>query len=95
MSPPHLDVVAVGRKVHLHHKAGDVPAAVDSVQLRAERQVVEVNGALIGAHSQVARIRTEPAKEEMKSQFSSGLFNSTPSTVGVYFSLGGSLNISQ
>lgn len=94
MSPPHLDVVAVGRKVHLHHKAGDVPAAVDSVQLRAERQVVEVNGALIGAHSQVARIRTEPAKE-MKSQFSSDLFNSTPSTVGVYFSLGGSLNISQ
>lgn len=70
-SPPcrsrwYLDVSAVGREVHLHHKAGDVPAAVDAVQLRAQRQVVEVDGALRGAHGQVARVWTEPKETEKK-----------------------------
>lgn len=57
---PYLDVSTVGRKVHLHHEAGDVPAAVDAVQLRAERQVVEVDCILSGAHGQVARVWAEP-----------------------------------
>lgn len=59
----YLDVCAVRREVHLHHKAGDVPAGVDAVQLRSERQVVEVHRALSGAHGQVTRIRTEPVRK--------------------------------
>lgn len=62
----YLDVSAVGREVHLHHKAGDVPAAVDAVQLRAQRQVVEVDGALRGAHGQVAGVWTEPEDTDTK-----------------------------
>lgn len=57
---PYLDVSTVGRKVHLHHKAGDVPAAVDAVQLRAKRQVVEVDCILSGADGQVTRVWAEP-----------------------------------
>lgn len=60
---PYLDISAVSRKVHLHHEAGDVPAAVDAVQLGAECQIVEVNGTLGRAHSQVTRIWTEPVEE--------------------------------
>lgn len=56
----YLDVIAVSREVHLHDKAGDVSAAVDAVQLRAKRQVIEVNGTLGGADSQVSRIWTKP-----------------------------------
>ena len=59
----YLDVSAVGRKVHLHHKAGDVPAAVDAVELRAERQVVEVDCALSGADGQVTGAWTEPVRK--------------------------------
>lgn len=58
----YLDIAAVSREVHLHHEAGDVPAAVDAVQLRAVRQVVEVHRALSGANSQVSRIWTEPVR---------------------------------
>lgn len=60
----YLDVSAVGRKVHLHHKAGDVPAAVDAVQLRAERQVIEVDRTLSRAYGQVTRVWTEPIKKK-------------------------------
>lgn len=59
----YLDVGAVGREVHLHHKAGDVPAAVDPVQLRPERQVIEVDCVLVGAHSQVPGVWTEPTEK--------------------------------
>lgn len=59
----YLDVGAVGRKVHLHHKAGDVPAAVDPVQLRPERQVIEVNCVLVRAHGQVTGVWTEPREK--------------------------------
>lgn len=59
----YLDVGAVGREVHLHHKAGDVPAAVDPVQLRPEGQVIEVDCVLIGAHGQVTRVWTEPREK--------------------------------
>lgn len=60
---PYLDVSAVSRKVHLHHEAGDVPAAVDAVQLRAECQVVEVDCALSGAYGQVTGVWTEPVRK--------------------------------
>lgn len=56
----YLDVSAVSRKVHLHHEAGDVPAAVDAVQLRPERQIVEVDCALGGTYGQESSIWTEP-----------------------------------
>lgn len=59
----YLDVSAVSRKVHLHHKAGDVSAAVDAVQLRAECQVVEVNCTFSRAYGQVTRIWTEPERK--------------------------------
>lgn len=58
----YLDESAVSRKVHLHHKAGDVPAAVDAVQLRAEREVIEVDCTLSRANGQVPRVWTEPIK---------------------------------
>lgn len=60
----YLDVSAVGGEVHLHHKAGDVPAAVDAVQLRAKRQVVEVNGTLCRADGQVTGVWAEPAETD-------------------------------
>lgn len=66
ISCPYLDVTAVSRKVHLHHKAGNVPAAVDAVQLRPERQVIKVHGALSGSHGQVSRIWTEPEKKHTR-----------------------------
>lgn len=53
-------MTAVSREVHLHNEAGDVPAAVDTVQLWAERQVVEVYSTLGGADSQITRIGTKP-----------------------------------
>lgn len=56
----YLDISAVGGEVHLHHKAGDVPAAVDTVQLWAKRQVVEVNGTLRRADGQVTGVWAEP-----------------------------------
>lgn len=59
----YLDVSAVSREVHLHHEAGNVPAAVDAVQLRAERQVVEVDCTLGRAYGQVTRIWTEPVRK--------------------------------
>lgn len=62
----YLDVSAVSREVHLHHEAGDVPAAVDAVQLRAQRQVVEVDGTLGRADGQVARTWTEPVRKDMQ-----------------------------
>lgn len=73
----YLDVSAVGGEVHLHHKAGDVPAAVDAVELRAECQVVEVHRALGGAYSQVTRVWTEPMEKEVTGEtaWSDLLFN--------------------
>lgn len=61
----YLDVGAVCRKVHLHHKTGDVPAAVDAVQLWAKCQVIEVHCTLSGAHCQITRIWTEPVSETL------------------------------
>lgn len=62
-SLPYLDVGAVGREVHLHHKAGNVPAAVDPVQLWAKGQVVEVHCILSRTYGQVARVWTEPTEK--------------------------------
>ena len=61
---PYLDVIAVSGEVHLHDEAGDVPAAVDAIELRAERQVVEVYSTLGGADGQVTRIRTKPERQK-------------------------------
>ena len=44
---------AVCGEVHLHDKAGDVPAAVDTVELRSERQIIEVDRTLCRTYSQV------------------------------------------
>lgn len=62
-SLPYLDVGAVGREVHLHYKTGDVPAAVDPVQLRAESQVIEVDRVFGGAHGQVTGVWTKPTEK--------------------------------
>ena len=63
----YLDVAAVGGEVHLHDEARYVPAAVDTVELWPESQVVEIHCALGGTHSQVPGVWTETEEKTNRS----------------------------
>lgn len=63
---PDLDVLAVGREVHLDDAAWDVLAVADAVEGGAQGKVIEVHGALRAPHRQETVVWAETSGDHTK-----------------------------